>query len=101
MDTKQDHERAVFKIENEAGRFPAQMLLIPNLFEFSFEEYRALLTTAFSSNAELLAALRKTADFVQDSDIDAELKNDVIHLIKDEMEVVAFSQSARCSVISM
>ena len=101
MDGTSDHERAVFQIENEAGRFPAQMLLIPNVFEFSFWEYKALLNTAFSSNAELLGALRKTSEFVEASDLDEPLKTEVLQLIQDELDVVTYSHSARCSVISM
>lgn len=101
MDIDIEKEREIFRIENDAGRFPSQMLLIPNLFEFSFAEYETILHTTFSANADLLAALHKTMTFVEGSDIDEALKGEVLQLIEEEFEVVSFSQAARCSVISM
>ncbi len=101
MEAEEDRDRAIFKIENEAGRFPAQMLLIPNVFEFSFWEYKSLLNTVFSSNADLLAALHKTRDLISDSNLEDPTKTEVLDLLRDEIEVVAYSHTARCSVISM
>lgn len=101
MSTDEDHEKAIFKVESEAGRFPAQMLLIPKVFDFSFLQHRELLDTTFNSNAELLLALQNTMDFVQSSDLDEVLRSEVVQLIEDEVDVMSYSQTARCSVIAM
>lgn len=97
----EDHQAAIFRIESEAGRFPPQMLLIPNLFEFWFREYQGILSASFSSNAELLAALRTTLDYIQQSDLENDTKDEIIGALHDELEVVSYSNSARCSVIAM
>jgi hypothetical protein len=97
----ENHQAALLRIESEAGRFPPQMLLIPNLFEFWFREYQGLLAEAFSSNSELLAALRTTLDFIEESDLQDDEKEEIIDALHDEIEVVSYSNSARCSVIAM
>jgi hypothetical protein len=101
MATDENRDRAIFKVESEAGRFPTQMLLIPNVFEFSYWEYKGLLNTVFSSNADLFAALHKTKSLIADSNLDDPTKTGVLDLLQDEIEVVAYSHTARCSVISM
>ncbi len=95
-----EYQKTIDQIEDEAERFPAQMLLAQDVFKFSFAEAKKI-ALAFNSNAELFATLDRVSSYVAESELEDELKGHLMGLLTDEAEVIAFSRSARCSVIAI
>jgi len=94
-------EEAVDKIEQTAGHFPVQMLLVQNLFDFSFAPYQQILQRSFATNSELISVFESLEETIQASDYEENAKQDVIGLLREESEIIAFSKTARSSVIAM
>ena len=87
-------------IEDEAGRFPDHMLLIRDLFAFSFAEASEL-SLGFSSNSELFELMSKVAAFVRESNLPPDEVEQIVAMMEEETRVIAFSQTARRSVIAL
>ena len=88
------------RIEDSSERFPMQMLLIPEIFQYSFDE-AAKATERFGSNAELLDVIEQVRTFIAQSELPEDSKKLMDTLLQQETEVMTFSQSNRCSVISL
>lgn len=88
-------------IEEHIKNFPAYMQMIPPLFEFSFHAANNVISKSVASSADLKELAKAAHDHIQKSDIDPELKDEVLSLIEGEIEVVGYAQSARCSVIAL
>ena len=95
-----DVEQKLSNIDDICERFPPQMIMIREVFQFSFAA-AGKITAQFNSNAELVAMLEQLRNFV----LHCELAEDQIslldNLIKEEIEVVSFSQTSRSSVIPL
>ena len=87
-------------IEDEAGRFPEHMLLIRDLFAFSFAD-ASNLSLSFSSNSELFDLMSKVETYIRNSDLPPDEAEQIISMMEEEIRVIAFSQSARRSVIAL
>ena len=95
-----DGDQLLAEIEDSSERFPPQMLLIREIFAFSFAD-AAKISKRFSSNDEMISMLHKLKSFVARCDLEEEQKTVLNRLVEEEIEVVSFSQTSRCSVISL
>ena len=95
-----DATQAMTDIEDSAGKFPQQMLLIPDVFAFSFAEAKKV-SLSFGSNAELFGTIDQVIAFIEQSALDPEEAAQVVALLREEAEVIAFAQKSRSSVIAL
>lgn len=86
--------------EHDADQFPRQMLLVRDVFGFSFDEATHV-ARRFSNNGEMFDAIRSVVDFLPTSGLPAEDVATLEALLKQEIEVMSYSQVTRCSVISL
>ena len=93
-----DEKRA--RIEDSSERFPPQMLLVREVFSYSFED-AAKVTERFGSNAELLDVIQQVREYIAQSELPEDGKMLLDALLQEETEVMSFSQTSRCSVISL
>jgi hypothetical protein len=93
-------EEKLARIEDTSERFPLQMLLIHEIFQFSFAE-ASKISMQFSSNAELIGMLELLRSFVVQSGLEQNQISLLDNLINEEIEVISFSQASRSSVISL
>lgn len=84
--------------QDRAMPMPRQLVLVDDVFRFSFAEAQKVLRD-LGSGADLLITLEDVVGFVQNADLPPDEKATVSSLINDEIEVIAFSQAARSSVI--
>lgn len=86
--------------EEEAERFPAQMLLVPDVFTFSFAEANALAKN-FGSNGALFGAMVTVAKYIETAELPADDRETLAQLLHEEIEVMSYTQTSRSSVISL
>lgn len=96
----EDLNEKLARIEDSSERFPPQMLLVREVFSYSFEE-AAKVTRRFGSNAELMDVIQQVRDFIAKSDLPEDGKMLLDALLQEEIEVMSFSQTSRSSVISL
>lgn len=96
----EDLEEKRARIEDSSERFPPQMLLVNEVFSYSYDE-AAKVTQRFGSNAELLEVIRQVRDYIAQSELPDDAKMLLDALLQEETEVMSFSQTSRCSVISL
>ncbi|WP_011579472.1 MULTISPECIES: hypothetical protein [Chelativorans] len=87
-------------IDDEFGKFPRYMSLIPDVFSFSYEEaFKA--TKRFKNNSDLAQAFETLREFVLASELPDEQKDELAQLISDEMEVISYAVVSRTCVVSI
>ena len=87
-------------IEDNAGRFPVQMLLIRDVFSFSFAQ--ATETGQFFSGAvDFCNIFEKIIAFLQSSSLPPEDIETLVTLMQEEAEVISFSLRSRSGVIAL
>ncbi|WP_282093453.1 hypothetical protein [Epibacterium ulvae] len=96
MSTSDTHRH----IEDTAERFPEQMLLINHVFDFDFSEIEKVVER-ISSNIDLMQAFEQTAKYIEQSELPDMEKAQLMQLIGEETEVIAYAQTSRCSVIAI
>jgi hypothetical protein len=87
-------------IRDEAEKFPLCMLLIRDVFAFSFEEATKV-SEKFSCNSELFAAFEEVKAYLADCPLPDDQRALLIHLLQEEAQVISYSQTTRCSVIAL
>ncbi|WP_173932887.1 hypothetical protein [Chelativorans sp. Marseille-P2723] len=85
-------------LDNEFGKFPRYMSLVADVFSFSFDEAFKVVER-FRNNAELTQALEVLLQYVGNSDLPEGQKEDVMRLIGEEMEVIAYAVISRSCVV--
>jgi len=85
-------------IDNEFGKFPRYMSLTPDVFSFSYDDALKVVER-FKNNADLSQALQTLMQFVGDSDLPEEQRNELIQLISEEIEVISYAVISRSAVV--
>jgi hypothetical protein len=98
--TMENLDQKLARIADSAERFPLQMLLIREVFAFSFAE-AGRISSRFQTQSECIEAIMLLRNHIGASDLDDEEKADVDALLREEIDVISFSQTSRCSVISL
>jgi hypothetical protein len=93
-------DKKLARIGDTAERFPLQMLMIREVFTFSFAE-ASRISNKFQTQSDCIEAILLLRNYIGDSDIDDETKARVDALLREEIDVISFSQTSRCSVISL
>lgn len=93
-------DQKLARIGDTAERFPLQMLLIREVFTFSFAE-ASRISSKFQTQADCIESIRLLRNYIGDSEIDDDTKASVDALLREEIDVISFSQTSRCSVISL
>jgi hypothetical protein len=93
-------DQKLSRIEDTAERYPLQMLLIREVFAFSFAEATRI-SSKFQTQSECIEAIQLLRNYIGASGIDDETKADVDALLREEIDVISFSQTSRCSVITL
>lgn len=93
-------DQKLSRIEDTAERYPLQMLMVREIFSFSFAE-ASLISSRFQTQAECVEAIMLLQDFLAASDLDDDRKAHGDALLLEEIDVISFSQTSRCSVISL
>jgi hypothetical protein len=87
-------------IRDEAEKFPPCMLLVRDLFSFSYAE-AAKVSEKFGCNADIFAALEEVKAYLAESSLPDDQRELLVQLLAEEAEVIAYSQTTRCSVIAL
>lgn len=95
-----DINQKMARIEDTAERFPLQMLLIHEVFSFSYAEAVSI-STKFTTQAELVDAINQLRHYITSSNLPENIRNSLDSRLLEEIEVITFSQTSRCSVISI
>ena len=93
-------DQKLSRIEDTAERYPLQMLLIREVFTFSFAEATRI-SSKFQTQSECIEAIQTLRNYIGASGIDDETQANVDALLREEIDVISFSQTSRCSVITL
>lgn len=93
-------DQKLSRIEDTAERYPLQMILIREVFTFSFAEATRI-SSKFQTQSECVESIQLLRNFIGASGIDEEAKANVDALLREEIDVISFSQTSRCSVITL
>lgn len=88
------------QFDDAAIPMPRQMVQVPDVFQFSFKAAKTI-QAELGSGASLILVLEEVVEFIRSSSLAEDEVELVTSLIQDEIEVIAFSQSARSSVIRL
>jgi elongation factor P--beta-lysine ligase len=95
-----DLDQKLSRIEDTAERYPLQMLMVREVFSYSYAE-AARISARFLTQAEFVEAIDQLRAHVAASDLPDETRADLDARLFEEIEVITFSQTSRCSVISI
>jgi len=95
-----DEQNGPTDFEGDAEKFPQQMLLVRDVFAFDFGEI-AKVSDKFGSNSELFQNLKGVIRFLESAELESDEKEKLTRLIKEEIDVMSFSQTTRSSVVSL
>ncbi|WP_028032365.1 hypothetical protein [Chelativorans sp. J32] len=87
-------------IDDEFGKFPRYMSLVPDVFSFSYEEALKA-ASRFRTEANLSQAFNALLEFILASDLPDEQKESLAQLISEEMEVISYAVVSRTCVVSI
>lgn len=85
-------------IDNEFGKFPRYMTLVPDVFAFSFEEAMQVIRR-FKNNADLTQAFMTLLQTIAQADMPQEQKDELMQLIAEEQEVISYAVISRTCVV--
>lgn len=91
-------DEAPSSVDNEFGKFPRYMSLVPDVFSFSFEEALRLIGR-FRNNAELTQALEALTQHIAASELPEEQAEELTQLIGEEMQVLSYAVISRTCVV--
>jgi len=80
--------------------FPEFMGLLEDVFRFEMPEIRSIVSS-FSTIAELTESLSILAAFIENAEIDPDLKEEAMTLIGQEQEMISFSEVSRNGVTTL
>ncbi|TPW28846.1 hypothetical protein FJU08_16080 [Martelella alba] len=80
--------------------FPEYMNLVKNIFYFDIIDTTKI-NKRFPTNAEMIDAMTELSLHVDSSDLDEDLKAELLELIDQERDVIAFSEISRNSVVAI
>ena len=87
-------------IEDGAERFPKQATFVWEVFSFSFVNAARILDR-LGSNTELINVISSVRSYIEVAELPDEDKAIIDALLQEEIEVMSFSQTSRCSVIAL
>lgn len=93
-------EKEVEEIESCSLRFPSQFSDLDDVFQFSYD---AMVDVAgkFEPEVDISALLEDLQTYFMSDESEEDSAEDILHLIRDELEIAAFSKSSRCSIIQL
>ncbi len=95
-----DPENIMDVVDQESEPFPRQMTATNNLFSFSFTDVEKV-QKRIGAGANLSERIDKAIEYIQKSDLSAEDIDEICESLTSESDLVAFSNSARSSVIRL
>jgi hypothetical protein len=93
-------DQKLSRIEDKAERYPLQMMMVREVFSFS-PDAASRISAQFQTQAEFLDAINRLRDHIGSSGLPEHNRAILDSLLTDEIEVISFSQTSRCSVISI
>lgn len=87
-------------IDDSALPFPQQMLMVDDVFRFSFAEAQEVMRR-IGLETDMATLMQDVSEDLRTAALDPGEADLVISLLAEEMEVVAFSRAARSSVIRL
>ncbi|WP_273795148.1 hypothetical protein [Brucella intermedia] len=87
-------------IDNEFGKLPLHLQTASNVFSFSHIAAEQA-AQRFRCGGDMLRALDKTIQTIDQSPLPEEEKNTIRELLEQEKEMISFSHTSRNTVISL
>ncbi len=88
------------RLDNEFGKFPRYLNLVPDVLSFSYDESLKLVER-LRNNTDLTRALETFRTFVANSELSEDLKEELLKLIREEEEVMTYAVISRNCVVSI
>lgn len=85
-------------IDNEFGKFPRYMTLVPDVFSFSFDEAMQAIRR-FKNNADLTQAFATLSQVIAQADMPQKQKDELMQLVAQEQEVISYAVISRTCVV--
>ena len=95
-----DPENIMDIVDQESEPFPRQMTAAKDLFSFSFSDVEKE-QKRIGAGANLSEKIDKAIEYKQNSDLSSEDIDQICESLASESDLVAFSHSARSSVIRL
>ncbi|WP_176086029.1 hypothetical protein [Martelella sp. HB161492] len=80
--------------------FPEYMNLVKNVFQFDIIDTENI-NKRFPTNSEMIDAMTELSLHIDGSDLDEDLKAELLELIDQERDVITFSEISRNSVVAI
>ena len=93
-------ERDVEEIESTGLRFPSQFRNVEDVFQFSYDAMVDV-SGQFEPETDISVLIEDLQTFLSSGEDQEDDIDDIRGLVQEELEIISFSKSSRCSVIDL
>jgi len=93
-------EKEIEEIESAGLRFPNQFRSVEDVFQFSYDAMVDV-SGEFEPETDISVLLEDLQTFLSSGEDQEDDTDDLRGLVEEELEIISFSNSSRCSIIDL